>query len=160
MKIVCRPLFFLFLWLVVTPVWGYAQAIRPPGVDARIDEVVGRLSLEEKLGQLEQLGGDPKTGRMLGGQADLIRGGRIGSLLNVRGAENVNEVQRIALTQSHARIPILFGFDVIHGYRTIFPVALGEASSWDPAAVEACARIAAAECGPRVLAGFSHPWWA
>ncbi len=145
MKIVCRPLFFLFLWLVVTPVWGYAQAIRPPGVDARIDEVVGRLSLEEKLGQLEQLGGDPKTGRVLGGQADLIRGGRIGSLLNVRGAENVNEVQRIALTQSHARIPILFGFDVIHGYRTIFPVALGEASSWDPAAVEACARIAAAE---------------
>ena len=116
-----------------------------PIVEAQVDALLGRMTLEEKLGQLQQLGGDPKTGRLLDGQRDLIRRGRIGSLLNVRGARNANEVQRIAVEESPSKIPILFGFDVIHGYRTIFPIPLGEASSWDPAAVERAARIAAAE---------------
>ena len=112
---------------------------------ARIEDILKRLTLEEKFGQLQQLGGDPKSGRLLDGQRDLIRRGWIGSLLNVRGARNVNEVQRIAVEESSSKIPILFGFDVIHGYRTVFPIPLGEASSWDPAAVERAARIAAAE---------------
>jgi beta-glucosidase len=103
------------------------------------------MSLEEKLGQLQQLGGDPNTGRPQAGQTDLIRKGGLGSLLNVRGAANVNATQRVAIEQSPSKIPILFAFDVINGYRTVFPISLGEASSWDPAAVERDARIAAVE---------------
>ncbi len=113
--------------------------------DRRIDAMVARLSLEEKLGQLQQLGGDANSGRPREGQLDLVRHGRIGSFLQVRGAKNTNEVQRIAIEESASRIPILFGFDVIHGYRTIFPAPLGSASSWDPASAERSARIAAAE---------------
>src|SRR5438105_1865696 len=89
-------------------------------VDARVDALLGRLKLEEKLGQLQQLACDARSGRLLDGQDDLIREGRVGSLYEVRGARNVNEVQRIAVEESHAKVPILIGFDVIHGYRTIF----------------------------------------
>ena len=113
--------------------------------DRRIDAMVARLSLEEKLGQLQQLGGDANSGRPREGQLDLVRQGRIGSFLQVHGAKNTNDVQRIAIEESASRIPILFGFDVIHGYRTIFPAPLGSASSWDPASAERSARIAAAE---------------
>jgi beta-glucosidase len=103
------------------------------------------MSLEEKLGQLQQFGADAKTGRLLDGQEDLIRRGRVGSLYDIRGARNVNEAQRIAVDESPAKIPLLIGFDAIHGFRTVFPIALGQASSWDPIAVEHAARIAAAE---------------
>src|SRR5256714_15003282 len=75
----------------------------------------------------------------------MIRKGLLGSTLNVRGAKRTNELQRIAIEQSRLKIPVLFGFDVIHGYRTIFPISLGEAASWDPAAVERAASVAAAE---------------
>src|SRR5207244_7741325 len=67
------------------------------------------------------------------------------STLNVRGAQKTNELQRIAVEESRLKIPLLFGFDVIHGYRTILPVPLAEASSWDPAVAERSASIAAAE---------------
>ena len=101
------------------------------------------MTLEEKRGQLQQLDGDPNTGRPRDKHRDLARRGLVGSFLNVRGAGNVNEIQRIAAEQSRLKIPLLLGFDVIHGYRTIFPIPLGEASTWDPAAVEQAARIAA-----------------
>ena len=133
------------IFLSVSPVLAAAQATPRGDVDAQIDAVLGRMTLEDKLGQLQQLGGDPKSGRLLDGQRELIQRGKIGSLLNVRGAQNVNEVQRVAVEESPSKVPILFGFDVIHGYRTIFPSPLGEASSWDPASVERAARIAAAE---------------
>jgi beta-glucosidase len=123
----------------------FAAAASGAEEDSRIDAMLARLSLEEKLGQLQQLGGDPKSGEPKEGQLDLVRQGRIGSFLDVRGATQTNAVQRIALEQSPSKIPILFGFDVIHGYRTIFPAPLGAASSWDPAAVERSARIAAEE---------------
>ena len=76
---------------------------------------------------------------------NLARKGSLGSTLNVRGARTVNELQRIAVEQSRLHIPLLFAFDVIHGYRTVFPIPIGEASSWDPDAVERAAAIAAAE---------------
>ena len=133
------------LALIIPALPAAAQSPPRADVEARVDALLGRLTLEEKLGQLQQLGGDPKSGRLLDGQRDLIRRGRIGSFLNVRGARNANEVQRIAVEESSSKIPILFGFDVIHGYRTVFPIPLGEASSWDPAAVERAAQIAAAE---------------
>lgn len=102
------------------------------------------MTLAEKLGQLQQLDGEA-NGNFRPEHRDLVRKGLLGSTLNVRGAQRTNQLQRIAVEESRLRIPILFGFDVIHGYRTIFPVPLGEASSWDPAVAERSASIAAAE---------------
>src|SRR5438093_12884270 len=76
---------------------------------------------------------------------ELLRTGRLGGLFNVIGAENTTPVQRVAVTESRLKIPLLFGLDVIHGYRTIFPIPLGEASSFDPEAAEATARAAGQE---------------
>src|SRR5207245_10877303 len=78
-------------------------------------------------------------------QLQLVRAGKLGGLFNVIGAENSTPVQRIAVTESRLKIPLLFGLDVIHGYRTIFPIPLGEASSFDPDAAEATARAAGQE---------------
>jgi beta-glucosidase len=113
-------------------------------IESRINALLAQMTLEEKLGQLQQLDGEA-NGNYRPEHVELIRKGLLGSTLNVRGAQRTNELQRIAVEQSRLKIPLLFGFDVIHGYRTIFPVPLGEASSWDAAAVERAAAIAAAE---------------
>ena len=113
-------------------------------IEGRIDALLARMTLEEKLGQLQQLDGEA-NGNYRPEHRDLIRKGLLGSTLNVRGARRTNELQRIAVEESRLKIPVLFGFDVIHGYRTIFPVPLGEASSWDAAAAERAAAVAAAE---------------
>jgi beta-glucosidase len=116
----------------------------PADIEKRINALLARMTLEEKLGQLQQLDGEA-NGNFRPEHRDLIRKGLLGSTLNVRGVERTNELQRIAMTESRLKIPVLFAFDVIHGYRTIFPVPLGEASSWDTAAAERAASIAAAE---------------
>jgi beta-glucosidase len=113
-------------------------------VERKIDALVARMTLEEKLGQLQQLGGD------VGGHAnadiyEIARAGRLGSTLGVRGARNTNDLQRAAVEGSRLKIPLIFGFDVIHGYRTIFPIPLGEAASFDPATAERSAYVAATE---------------
>jgi len=113
-------------------------------VEKEINALLARMTLEEKLGQLQQLDGEA-NGNFRPEHRELARKGLLGSTLNVRGAVRTNELQRIAVKQSRLKIPMLFGFDVIHGYRTIFPVALGEASSWDPAVAERSASVAAAE---------------
>jgi len=102
------------------------------------------MTLEEKLGQLQELDGEA-NGNFRPEHLQMARQGLLGSTLNVRGAQRTNQLQRIAVTESRLKIPLIFGFDVIHGYRTIFPIPLGEAASWDPAAVERAAGIAAAE---------------
>jgi len=102
------------------------------------------MTLEEKLGQLQQLDGEG-NGNFRPEHLDLIRKGLLGSTLNVRGAQRTNQVQRVAITESRLKIPVLFGFDVIHGYRTIFPIPLGEASSFDPSLAERSAAVAAQE---------------
>jgi beta-glucosidase len=142
-----RPLKTIGPHLAILAIACVAEAQTVPHREdaARIESILKRLTLEEKLGQLQQLGGDPNTGRPQPGQIDLIRKGAVGSLLNVRGAANVNSTQRVAVEQSTSKIPLLFAFDVIHGYRTVFPIPLAEASSWDPGGVERAARIAALE---------------
>ena len=115
-----------------------------PQTERRINQLIARMTLEEKLGQLQQLDGDWQ-GTYKAEHPDLVRRGLLGSTLNVRGVRNSNELQRIAVEQSRLKIPLIFGFDVIHGYRTVFPVPLGEASTWDPASVERAASIAAKE---------------
>ena len=118
-----------------------------PRMERFVDSVLAGLTLEEKLGQLTQnVLSAAVTGPQLpeASTAD-IRAGRIGSFLGTSGAEVTRNLQRVAVEQSRAKIPLLFAFDVIHGFRTIFPVPLAEAASWDPAAVERAARVAAAE---------------
>lgn len=105
------------------------------------------MTLEEKLGQLNQPGGpgaDTGPAQRAGSEAD-VRAGHIGSFLGVHGAANTRGLQRIAVEETRLGIPLLFAHDVIHGFRTIFPVPLAEAASFDPEAVERAARIAAIE---------------
>lgn len=121
-----------------------AETTAQASIEKRIDALLARMTLEEKLGQLQQLDGEA-NGNFRPEHLDLIRKGLLGSTLNVRGVERTNELQRIAMNESRLKIPMLFAFDVIHGYRTIFPVPLAEASSWDTAAAERAASIAASE---------------
>jgi beta-glucosidase len=102
------------------------------------------MTLAEKLGQLQQLDGEG-NGTFRPEHPDLIRKGLLGSTLNVRGAKNTNQLQHVAIDESRLKIPVIFGFDVIHGYRTIFPIPLAEASSWDPPSAERSTSIAARE---------------
>lgn len=120
------------------------QARAPANVEQRISSLLARMTLAEKLGQLQQLDGHA-DGRYKDEHPTMARAGLLGSTLNVRGVRQTNELQRMAVEESRLKIPMLFGFDVIHGYRTIFPIPLGEAATWDPAAVERNAAIAARE---------------
>ncbi len=112
-----------------------------------VDSLIARMTLEEKLGQLTQLSGmgDPTGPGGTAARAGQIRAGEVGSFLNIVGADTTRKLQRIAVEESRLRIPLLFALDVIHGYRTTFPVPLGEAASWDPDALELSARVAATE---------------
>lgn len=117
---------------------------RPTNVEQRVDALLSQMTLAEKLGQLQQLDGE-SNGNFRPEHLELVRKGLLGSTLNVRGAQRTNQLQRVAMTESRLKIPVLFGFDVIHGYRTIFPIPLAEASSWDPALAERSAAVAAQE---------------
>ena len=134
-------------FLLIAATFCAAAGPAPPAqeIERRVDELLARMTLQEKVGQLQQLHSVPDVWRVRDEHRDLIPQGLVGSFLNVRGATNINAAQRMAVEQSRLKIPLLFGFDVIHGYRTIFPIPLGEASSWDPAAIEQSSRIAAAE---------------
>ncbi len=112
-------------------------------VAARVEALMARLSLEEKIGQLAQIGGLP----FLPGPKpeEIIRQGGAGSVLWVNDTRRFNELQKIAVEESPSKIPLLFALDVIHGYRTIFPVPLAMASSWDPAVIERAQAVAAKE---------------
>src|SRR2546429_5395917 len=117
-------------------------AAQTPAPVRNIDSLLARMTLEEKLGQLNQLSVDNQPTPE---QLELVRKGLVGSFFNLTGAAATGDAQHIAVTESRLRIPLIFGHDVIHGYRTIFPIPLGEAASWDPEAVEAAARVAARE---------------
>ncbi|HET9386809.1 MAG TPA: glycoside hydrolase family 3 N-terminal domain-containing protein, partial [Gemmatimonadales bacterium] len=107
-----------------------------------LDSLLRQMTLEEKLGQLNLLSAD---GRASPQQLQLVRTGKLGGLFNVNGAENTTAAQRAAVTESRLKIPLLFGMDVIHGYRTIFPIPLGEAAAFNPEIAEATARAAGLE---------------
>ena len=113
-----------------------------PASAQNVDSLLARMTLEEKLGQLNLLSAG---GRASPQQMQLVRAGKLGGLFNVIGAENTTPVQRIAVTESRLKIPLLFGLDVIHGYRAIFPIPLAEAGTFDPEAAEATARAAGQE---------------
>lgn len=119
----------------------------PRDMDRFIDQLMKKMTLEEKIGQLNL----PVTGEITTGQAKSsdvakrIRNGEVGGLFNLKGVERIREVQRQAVEESRLGIPLLFGMDVIHGYETIFPIPLGLSCTWDMKAIEESARIAAVE---------------
>lgn len=117
-------------------------------IDQKVSELLSKMTLEEKVGQLVQYSGfEYATGPQNSNSANVlneIKQGKVGSMLNVAGAGETKKFQELAL-QSRLRIPLLFGQDVIHGYRTTFPVNLGQAASWDLALIEKSERIAATE---------------
>jgi beta-glucosidase len=113
----------------------------------RIDKLLAAMTVEEKIGQLNMVAaGFAVTGPVLAsGAAEDIRAGRIGGLLNLWGAQELHAMQKIAMEKTRLGIPLLAGFDVLHGHRTIFPIPLAEAASFDPLLWEASAREAAIE---------------
>ena len=120
-------------------------------LDSRVDSIMKLMTLEEKIGQLNQYNGfweitgpTPKEGQAAKKYEDLKKG-LVGSMLNVRGVKDVKALQKIAVEQTRLGIPLLFGFDVIHGYKTISPIPLAEAASWDLVAIKKSAEIAAEE---------------
>jgi beta-glucosidase len=137
-----RPLAALLAILCVAPVARTAAQGSRRVADQHIDSLLARMTLEEKVGQLNLPTVD---NRPTAEQVDLIRKGGVGGFLNLVGAVGTRAAQRIAVTESRLRIPLLLGYDVIHGYRTTFPIPLAEASTWDPEAVEAAAHVAARE---------------
>ncbi len=127
------------------PAWAQDEAAVQ---DTDIDALLARMTLDEKIGQLVQrMGGRSKSlnSRLGPEELDKVRRGEVGSYLHVAGAEPLRELQRVAVEESRLGIPLLFSMDVVHGYRTIFPVPLAMAASWDPDAAERHARIAARE---------------
>lgn len=111
-----------------------------PQIEARAEELLARMTLEEKVGQMVQA-----TLAWRDDLETLIREGKVGSLLAVTDTHEINRMQKIAVEESRLGIPLIVGNDVIHGYRTIFPIPLAESCTWDPALVQAAARIAADE---------------
>src|SRR5579863_20404 len=120
----------------------------------RIDRLIREMSLAEKLGQLTMTtAGYTVTGPIIAGDStDAIRAGTVGNLLNLTGPDHVREMQRLAVEESRLGIPLLIAFDVIHGFRTLFPIPLGEAALFDPDLWELTAREAAKEAAADGLA--------
>lgn len=114
-------------------------------VTARVEGLLSRMTIEEKAGQLTQYFTFPGVPDELAKVEAELRAGRAGSLLFVAEAAEINRLQRIAVEETRLGIPILFGYDVIHGFKTVMPVPLALAASWDPAVAEACQAAAAAE---------------
>ena len=137
-------------------VWIFTRPVTPPSpnkqlasetIRVRVEALLKQMSLEEKAGQLTQYSGGLMTGPGTGREdySEMIRKGEVGSLFNVVGAEQTNKYQKIAVEESPHHIPLLFGYDVIHGERTIFPVPIALASTWNPDLVRQTARMAAQE---------------
>jgi beta-glucosidase len=122
-------------------------------LDKKVTSLLKKMTLEEKVGQLNQYNGfwdvtgpSPKEGQAAKKYEDLKKG-LVGSMLNVKGVKEVRTLQKIAVEQTRLGIPLLFGFDVIHGYKTISPIPLAEAASWDLQAIQQSAAMAAEEAG-------------
>lgn len=136
----------LFFLLLFTPC--LAVVAQKKTIDQKVDSVLKLMTLDEKIGQMNQYNGPwAATGPLTNDDKllDQVKEGKVGSMLNVTGAKRTRELQDLAM-QTRLKIPLLFGQDVIHGYRTIFPIPLAEAASWDMKLIEQSARVAATEC--------------
>lgn len=141
-----RQLFAILLTTFAIIGNTYGQS-KDPKMDKFITNLMTKMTLEEKIGQLNlPSSGDITTGQAKSSNiAEKIKKGQVGGLFNIKGVEKIKEVQRVAVEESRLKIPLIFGMDVIHGYETVFPIPLGMAATWDIAAIEQAARIAAIE---------------
>lgn len=131
---------------LLSPSFLFSQKTSVKDIDARVEALLAKMTLEEKIGQLHQIPGDISTGTDVAKDDMLsaIKAGRVGSILSHTNFENKITMQRTAVG-SRLGIPLIFGFDVIHGYKTIFPIPLAQAASWDMGLIERIERIAAEE---------------
>ena len=136
----------------VLSIASFAQAPAADGIgdkriDARVESILQKMTVEEKVGQLVQYSAGQPTGPGTGRSdyEEMIGRGEIGSMLNVIEPREINRYQKIAMEKARLHIPILFGLDVIHGFKTEFPIPLGLASTWEPGLVEKASRVAAME---------------
>jgi beta-glucosidase len=125
-------------------------------VEKRVADLLSRMTVEEKAGQLNQLNGGAFTGPAANdpgqkAKMDMVRKGQVGSMLNVTGVVETRTIQELAVKESRLGIPVIFAFDVIHGYKTIFPIPLADACAWDPALSQQAASIAAKEASAEGL---------
>ncbi|HOY07900.1 MAG TPA: beta-glucosidase BglX [Saprospiraceae bacterium] len=124
-----------------------AQNTSVTNIEPRVEALLAKMTVEEKIGQLTQMPGDISTGTDVA-KDDLlnqIRTGKLGSILSHTNFQNKITMQRVATKETRLGIPLVFGFDVIHGYKTIFPIPLAQAATWEPDLVERIERIAAEE---------------
>lgn len=133
---------------LLSPATGFAAKKKQlPPMSQFVTELMQKMTLEEKIGQLNLLpGGDLTTGAVMNSPlAEKVGAGELGAILNVKGVEKIKNLQEIAVKKTRLGIPLLFGQDVIHGYQTVFPLPLAQACSWDMAMIERAAQVAAAE---------------
>lgn len=157
-----KKLLFSVVLLGIASGFAIAQSNQYPyrnkslPIEKRVADLLSRMTVEEKAGQLSQLNGGAFTGPAANdpGQKvkmDLVKKGLVGSMLNVTGVEETRTIQELAVKESRLGIPLIFAYDVIHGYKTIFPIPLADACAWDPALSEQAARIAAKEASAEGL---------
>lgn len=126
---------------------AFAQKTSVKNIENRVNDLLAKMTFDEKIGQLNQVVGDIQTGTNVStaGLFDDIKAGKVGSILSHTNFDNKIAIQRAAVKDSRLGIPIIFGFDVIHGYKTIFPIPLAQAASWDLDLIERIERIASTE---------------
>ena len=158
------------IWALVLSAFGSALIIHKKEfpADREMDDFIGRLlgqmTVQEKIGQLNLI--TPRDGSFFCAvvapedEVEIVAG-QVGGLTGVMGPGKVRKAQELAVNQSRMKIPLLFGFDVIHGYKTAFPIPLGLSCSWDMELIEKTARIAAVEATRpgRIVLGIFRPWW-
>lgn len=148
----------LIVCLCIAVLFGFTKTataqnqLIDPEIEQKIDDLISQMTLQEKVGQLNQHNGSwdvtgpiPEDNEYVAERARLLKSGGVGSLLNVVGAEATMAAQKLAVENSRLGIPLVFGYDVIHGFKTIFPIPLGESASWDLEVIEQSARVAAIE---------------
>lgn len=141
-------IFLLFISLFIYNDKLFTQVKLNSDNERKIDSIISLMTLEEKVGQMVQITGrfdEVNRGILIDEVKKLIKEGKIGSMLNVVGAEITKKTQKIAVEETRLHIPLIFGLDVIHGFRIIFPIPLAEACTWNPDLIEKAAHIAATE---------------
>jgi len=142
---------YIFLFSAIMMVFAISAQAQPLSDEIKmkkfISELMAKMTLEEKIGQLNLPGsGDIVTGQTSSSDIGIkIKEGKVGGLLNLKSVKKIRDVQNVAVEETRLKIPLIFGMDVVHGYQTTFPIPLGLAASWDMALIEKSARIAAQE---------------
>jgi len=130
--------FFVFFFLDSTI---YGSNLNDKAIEKKVEKLLSKMTLDEKIGQMNQISMFEDSDQL----NVLIKEGRLGSIINVANPVEINSLQRVAIEESRLGIPLLIGRDVIHGFKTIFPIPLGQAASFDPNLVKNAARVAAIE---------------